>query len=311
MTFELGTNDINKAYLGTAEIKKAQLGSVSVFDTTAPPATGNEGTQIFVMNRAGASTDFLHQYSLSTAYDLTTISYDNKHLDASSETNQVRGVSITSGGTRVFVVDNTTDTVYQYNLTTPWDASTASYASKSLPIWSETGVPHDMNISADGTKMFIAGAGASSTVKIWQYSFSTASDVSTASYDSKVFDVTAQVTGRAPTIFIDASGTRLYVCDTGAANGYVYQYTMSTAFDISTASYDSKSLNISTNSTTASGLSLSLDGTKMFVLDFTSDYIFQYTLSTPWDVSTGSYDSVYFSANPQGWQMDAMFIRHE
>ena len=41
------------------------------------------------------------------------------------------------------------------------------------------------------------------------------------------------------------------------------------------------------------------DGTKMFVVGFTNDTVFQYTLSTAWDVSTATYDSISKSVSAQ------------
>ena len=40
------------------------------------------------------------------------------------------------------------------------------------------------------------------------------------------------------------------------------------------------------------GVCFSYDGTKMYVIGFDQDTIFQYTCSTPWSASSASYDSV-------------------
>ena len=49
----------------------------------------------------------------------------------------------------------------------------------------------------------------------------------------------------------------------------------------------------------ASGLFFKSDGTKMYVVEANQDSVFQYSLSTTWDVSTASYDSVSFGVTSQ------------
>ena len=65
----------------------------------------------------------------------------------------------------------------------------------------------------------------------------------------------------------------------GLTDNLIYQYTLATAFDISTASYDSKSFNldaVSTNPTAT--LRFSLYGEKIYTLIVAEDIIYQYSL---------------------------------
>jgi len=101
-----------------------------------------------------------------------------------------------------------------------------------------------------------------------------------------------------------SDGTKAYVSD--SFNKAVYQYTLSTAWDISSGSYASKSLSVSTEDSSPRGLTFSADGTAAYIVGGTNDTIFQYTLSTAWDVSSGSYTSKSLSVtsqetNPQGY----------
>ena len=76
----------------------------------------------------------------------------------------------------------------------------------------------------------------------YQYNLSTAYDASTASYASKSFSVGSQITsGTVWSIDFNDTGTILYAISSGAT---IYQYTLSTAFDIATASYASKSYEV-------------------------------------------------------------------
>ena len=104
------------------------------------------------------------------------------------------------------------------------------------------------------------------------------------------FDLSSQDTGVREIAF-NSDGTKFFMV--GYQNSKVFEYTMSTAWDVSTASYDS-SFNV--NSQTGSGahgLAFNTDGTKMFVASYGSGKeVNEYHLSTAWDVSTASYDSV-------------------
>lgn len=75
----------------------------------------------------------------------------------------------------------------------------------------------------------------------------------------------------------------------------IYQYSMSTPHDLSTGSYDSDSLNVSSELGAAQikGFYLADSESKLYVLDATG-LIFPYTISTPGTISTASYDGASF-----------------
>ncbi|MBF0453623.1 MAG: beta-propeller fold lactonase family protein [Magnetococcales bacterium] len=252
-----------------------------------------DGTKMYLMSKQGPHV--IYQYSLSTAWDSNTSSYDSKSLDYSSQTTLGCDFTISSDGTKVFVIDGANSAILQYDLSTAWDISTASYASKSYSTNFFDTNPYALEINSDGTKMYVTGAAD----HINALTLSTANDISTASYDQegdKKFSIATQTTNCSG-FFIGSDGTKLYVADADAGN--VYQYTLSTAWDVSTASYDSKSYSVSTQETTPRGVFFKDDGTKMYVIGTLNDSVYQYTLSTAWDVSTASYDSKSYSVSTQ------------
>ena len=397
----------------------------------------SDGTKLYAI---GAGGDSIYQYSLSTAYDLSTISYDSVALSLNSQDTTPTALHFKSDGTKLYFIGLSSDTVYQYTLSTAWDLSTASYDSVSLSVTSQDTAPYGLSFKNDGTKMYVAGL---TNQSIFQYSLSTAWDLSTASYDSvsynvarnmsevkfkpdgtemyissiteqeivgfslstawdvstasylsetstsadfpnprgfdfnsdgtkmivadnstdflyqvsttlstatldlstgSVFEVTPtsdiQVTLSNPadsgtvsgaTLLLDGAATNTYdianavydsvsfsvstqtntmegfrfgdsgskVYIASASDATIYQYTLSTSYDISTASYASKSFLASSQSANSYAVDFKTDGTKMYILGLTNDTVYQYTLSTAWDVSTASYDSVSFSVNSQ------------
>jgi sugar lactone lactonase YvrE len=79
----------------------------------------------------------------------------------------------------------------------------------------------------------------------------------------------------------------------------IHQYSLSNAFDVSTASYDSVSFNLSSQDNQAQSISFNTDGTKMYMIGTATDTVHQYSLSTGFDLSTASYDSVGFNTSGQ------------
>lgn len=211
----------------------------------------SDGTKAYFSGYGAAS---IFQYSLSTAWDISTTSYDSVSLDTSGQTSSGQsGLVFSPDGSKLYMVSYNTDTVYQYTLTTPFDLSTGSYASKSLDISSQDNNPQDMYIKSDGTKLYVLG-------------------------------------------------------DT---NNSIFQYTMSTPFDLSTASYDSVSFATTTQQTNPTGLFFSSDGTIMLVCGYTPAQADKYILSTPWVVSSASHDSSYTLSEFSGNYPNAIFAGND
>lgn len=242
-----------------------------------------DGTKCYLV---GTTSNVIWQYTLSTPWDISTASYASKSLSLSSLDSNVQGIYIRPDGINCYLMGASLDRIFHYVLSTPWDISTASFpngynAASQMVSGTATGVRYGDN----GTKMYIVSS--STTDAIYQYTLSTAWDVSTASYASKSLTITQDTTPQ--DIAFSSDGTKCYV--SGDANNTIYQYTLSTAWDISTGTYASKSLAVGTQDTSPRGFTFSSDGTKGYIMGNTNTKIFQYTFSTAWDISTGTYSS--------------------
>jgi len=228
-----------------------------------------DGTKMYV---SGPSSDAVYQYSLSTAWDLSTASYDSVSFSVSSQDLSAAGIYFKSDGTKMYLAGYTGDSVYQYTLSTAWDLSTASYDSVSFSVASQATTPFSLIFKPDGTKMFLTD-GTSDAVK--EYSLSTAWDISTASYQAS-FGVASQETNPYGLEF-NPDGTKMYIL--GITTDTVYEYDLSTAWDITTASYSSVSFSVASQSSQPAPVSMRFrnDGQKLYVSDAGSDTIFQYS----------------------------------
>ena len=165
-----------------------------------------------------------------------------------------------------------------------WDVNSLSYSSKSYDV-SEDNALRSVFFKSDGLKMYVLG---DTNDTVYQYSLSTAWSVNTASYDTKSKSVSSEETQSYGLTFKN-DGTAMYIV--GNANKTVYQYTLSTPWDVGTASYASKSKLVSTEEANPAYIFFKYDGTSMYITGPGSDKTYQYTLSSAWDVSTASYAS--------------------
>jgi len=223
--------------------------------------------------------------SSGATWDISTMTYSGKSLSVNAQINNPNSIVFSTDGTKVYTVGGGS-AVYQYTLSTPFDLSTGSYSGKSLSLSGATGA-NGFTMSADGTKTYFMVQGSGTSI-IYQYTLSTPFDISTGTYASKSLSVTAQ-DSQGYSLYMSADGTSLYFA--GHINTIIYQYTLSTPFDISTGSYSAKSLNVAAQigSGTLTGMSMSADGTKVYAEDTISSIIYQYNLSTSFDLSTGVY----------------------
>lgn len=226
-------------------------------------------------------------------WNLSTASYDSVFVDLGSEFTNSRQLFFKPDGTKFFITGdgNLNRDMREYNLSTAWDLSTASTGNFYTP--AEDPTAEGVFFKPDGTKFYFVG---NNNDTIYQYSLSAAWDITTASYDSVSLDVTSQTTSPNG-LFIKNDGTVLFLVDGGG--DAILQYSFGTAWDLSTLSYDSVSFSVTSQEAAPRGIYVKPDGLKFYVLGFSSDDVFQYSMSSEWDLSTASYDSVLFAVNSQ------------
>jgi sugar lactone lactonase YvrE len=86
----------------------------------------------------------------------------------------------------------------------------------------------------------------------------------------------------------DNSGGKFYISD--QSGGLVYSYTLTTPYDISTASFN-QSFDVSGQDGTPVGIAWSGTGDKLFVCGQDNNTVFEYKLSSDFDLSTASFTS--------------------
>ena len=223
--------------------------------------------------------------------NMTALNYDNVSFSVFGQDFSPEGIAFNNDRSKMYMVGSSSDSVYQYTLSTPGDLNTASYDSVSLDVSGQDTKPQGIAFNNDDSKMYIMGqSGGFGVRSVFQYSLSTPANLNTASYDNVSFNVGDQ--GLYPeAIAFNNDDSKMYVTNTGS----VYQYTLSTPGDLNTASYDSVSLDVSGQESFSLGIAFNNDDSKMYIVGSSSDRVHPYTLSTPGDLNTASYDNVSFS----------------
>ena len=107
----------------------------------------------------GNSSDKIHRYTLSTAWDISTLSHDSS--TSSTVDGFPMGIFMKPDGTRYYVVGQSADKVYQFNPTTAYTLSGVLTSSTDIDsefsIVNEDIFPNSMYISPDGAHMYIGG----------------------------------------------------------------------------------------------------------------------------------------------------------
>jgi hypothetical protein len=175
------------------------------------------------------------QINMTEGFNLSTATIA-RAVDFESTTNSNMGVVVSADGTSMYFINhgNYTDgyiqAVDQYTLSTAWEINTASYTRRF-----NTGLGSvvDIEFSPDGTKMYALD---NSNDTIYQYTLTTAWNVGTAntSVPTTLYSTSAKETS--PYCFcLSPDGTKLLVG--GTTGKGIDEFTLSTAYNISTASY--------------------------------------------------------------------------
>jgi len=237
----------------------------------------NDGTKMYLTGELSASPDkgIVNEYSLSTPYDVSTSSY-TANVVVTSQVNEVSGITFNADGTKMYlcgILPQTgsppynTGAMFQYSLGTAFDVTTATYDNATY----NPGflVPEDVKFNSDGTRFWLLNSLGDEMQQI-DISVANAGNISFG-VGGGTFDVGTE--NSQPTGFdISTDGTKLLVADMSTGN--VHQYSMSSAFDVTTASYDSKLFDGNEGSNLRN---MALVGdSKMFLVDNSNVYQYSY-----------------------------------
>lgn len=116
----------------------------------------SDGTSVFF---ADSNRETIFKHSLSSAYDLSTMSTDpTQSAYIGLFARGFNGLEFSSDGSKLYLADATNELVAQCSLDTAWDLSTLAYEAELDISAKETGI-QGLIFKSDGTKLYIVGTG--------------------------------------------------------------------------------------------------------------------------------------------------------
>ena len=250
-----------------------------------------DGTIMYITNRDPNNSNKAQvtQYSLSTPFDISTAT-------KTSQTNLVHkgnaavffphAIEFKPDGTKMFLASNNSQTsIYQYNLTTPWDSSTVVFEKRFQIGNSNERSLRTLSFKPDGTRMFTGGPNQG---KIRAYILANPWDLTSGvSLEAVSADLkTSSDTNFRNTQF-DTTGSIMYIM--GNTNNNIHKYTLSTPWDVTTLSSTSTEYDTGSRFSDMRGFIFAASFTKLFVTDDNSstNTIFEYSAACAVTITCG------------------------
>ena len=287
-----------------------------------------DGTKVFTSySFALAATPndhhFIHEYNLSTPYDISTRTYagnDERCKTGSgsdgTETQFIHDLEFSSDGMKLFTTTrgNDGDVVYRFDLTSPYDISTCTYISETIDLDSDNTLQNGSNagtrsstddnrlqgmeINENGTKLFLVYHGADAEKpRLLEYQLSTPYDLATISLvTSAGIALDGQGVVNPNTMRFSANGKRIFIISHSSGNQAVTQISLNVAYNTSAFTIDGTVSLIpflrATGKDEPRGIAFSSSGLKMYIGDDNDQEIYEFDLVCPFNIIEGKCPSI-------------------
>ncbi len=248
----------------------------------------NDGTKMYTL-RSGGTTDAVIEHILTTAYDISTATVNNTkvvHVSGGNNSHVPTQVVFNNDGTKMFIVNHAgRKTVDYWSLSTAFDVSTATFDGAYSLVGKEQRA-NSIAFNNDGTRMFIAGVGNDSQVRIHEFSLDTAFDLSSGVTQLNTEDLISfhnHIDG----VTFNYDGTKMYTIN--GTEDLMSQFKLTTSYDVSTLSLEG-TYDVSSLTNNSREVVFSNDGSKMFILDDLDNKIHEFNLSCNWSIIDGACD---------------------
>ena len=280
-----GDPDTNFGGLIVSGFSTAGIGSTTTVPTEIVTGILDTNVQGYAGVITGITTSYARLEEFDP-FDATKLIYRKGQDLVDGSKNNLQAIFLRPDGTRMYVADQNTLTITEWTLATPFEIDTATInASNQLGISTQVQNIYDLFIRDDGTKLFTVGRGAQApfVTQLNEFTLSSAWDLtSDTAAGIETATTIANETNTHRALEVVDTGSRIITISPTTAT--LYSYDLSTAFDITSISFDtSQAL---TDDAAPSDFAMSEDGTQMVVLGGDTERVIEYTLGTAYDVTT-------------------------
>ena len=269
-------------------------------------------------------------FPISNSWGAIITEVDDQVFDDGGS-NSMSGINFNDDGTKMFLLyqggTHGDDHTYinQYNLSTPFDISTATYAGDSARCYldygddtgSGTNRVFDLEFSSDGLKLFTvygsgSNIGGADRDGIYRFDLTSAYDISTCTFANTTTDLDSadlqdgslagdrlganenakQKGNRSQGISFNDDGTKVFIshkATDASGTGRILEYNLSTAYDVSTLTLNTNAgIQVGSGSNNYMTMTFGLDGKRIFVVDHNGFTVTQITIGSSFDLSSTS-----------------------
>lgn len=266
----------------------------------------NEGNPFSFQNIPAGSSKW------TVEIDITNVSkYDVTTANATAAVNSKAfgiatpyQVAFRPDGSQYFVAGGSTNPqIYTYNLSSSWNIASAN-TGVTFSIVGADNTPIGLTFDPEGRYMYVGGY---TTKTVYQYTLSQNWNVATATL-TKTKNVSAQTSTEGPlAIKFKPDGTKMFLLGSTGVRS-IYEYTLSTAWDVSTATFNGGTYGLTSIDSAPNGFDISNNGRKIFVVGDTNNMVAPVVLTTPWQVNTAVYTTnLAFTSNDEGIPVSVVF----
>lgn len=234
----------------------------------------------------------VHKIELNTAWNVLS------HTKTVSDAGVLFTRSVTTADVSSFALDSTGTNVYvsggvainQFKLSTPWDLGTALYFANAN---TQTYTLNSLIQKTYDGNSYIYGTESTSN-RVAQYSIASNGDIRTLSF-IRTNSIPFSSTLSFPTFTLNSNNKYLYISAYGSSYQPLIRYNYNSSSNVSNYSFEQSSTGrfsfvqdlTETPWNLNKGMYISPNGRKLFIKAIT--YLYEYSLSTPWEVSTATY----------------------
>ncbi|MEQ8472807.1 MAG: T9SS type A sorting domain-containing protein [Marinoscillum sp.] len=235
------------------------------------------------------------------AFDITQgITYDGTPYSFAGQETNPYGITFSNDGSKMFIAGIAGDDINQYSLSNPFDVTSGvTFDGSPFSVFSQEATLSDITFNSDGTKMYVIGGGNGDEIN--QYSLSNPFDITSGvSYDNNPLLIYEESATR--DLVFSPDGYTLLVLGPGQINQYSLETPFETRYGVT---HDGSPYSFSSEETGAVSMAFSTDGLRMLILGANGKDVNQYSLSTPFDITSG----VTFDGSPFSIASESTFPR--
>ena len=215
----------------------------------------------------------------------------------------LNGVMVTDDGLHLYCCRSSAvvEDVFWFEMSVAHDLSSIAFTEENN---ADGQPPRGVFVRQDGSQLFISYRNPTNTDAIFRWPLSTAFDIDTKG--SRTTLVTEPPGSNSPSgMHFRPDGTKVYITDTTANE--VLEFTLGTPWDLTTGSHTG-TFDTSGEVTTISDVTMSEDGSKMYVLDRFNEEVEQYNLTVLFDIDSAVASGITPLALEQGTGLDPVGI---